>query len=51
MEKLNRIIDDYKQLFYKTGCPYFFMMFSNLQKLQNNAEKTESIESSENLSL
>ncbi len=51
MENLNQLIDGYKQLFYKTGNAFYFLLFRNMERLNANLQKQETIESEQNLSL
>ena len=50
MEKLNDIINGYKDLFYRTGKVEFFMRAKNIERLQKNITLVETIEKEEGLS-
>ena len=51
MEKLNEIINGYKDLFYRTGKVEFFVRAKSIEKLQRNINLVETIEKEDGLTL
>lgn len=51
MEKLNDIINGYKDLFRRTGKVEFFVRAKNIERLQKNIILVETIEKEDGLSL